>query len=462
MKRLFSILHPLSSILILLGIAGCGATKHENQARGAVDDYRCGDYGRALTKLKPLAANPDENFVLNNARLGSTALAEYDYDEAEAAFLRAYEVINSAGVNKGGRDVAAVLINEKHKVWKGEPFERAMVNFYLGLVYYARHDYENARAAFENSLFKLRDYGESKDSGDQYREAESDFALGYLMLAKAHLRLGNDTQAKKNFERLLELRPKLKGLANVRRNAESNVLLVVDFGYGPKRVNQELEGAILAFSPRPQEAGPIPLPRVRVDGQPVAGPRTPLLDLPPVDLLALAQDKRWQSIDTIRTVKSIVGTGLIAGGAYEASRAANQDNSKDRNRDVGAAAALIGAGLLLKATSQADVRTWEMLPRTCFVVPLRLEPGRHDLAIDFPETPGLRQSWRGIEAPAEGEATYYFRIQPNLQGPYDWPPPAIARTTTPPRGAPAGAPNGAPAGQPQRPPLGAEVTGVVK
>jgi 2-polyprenyl-6-methoxyphenol hydroxylase-like FAD-dependent oxidoreductase len=36
---------------------------------------------------------------------------------------------------------------------------------------------QNARAAFENSLFKLRDYGEDKEvKDDKYREVESDFA----------------------------------------------------------------------------------------------------------------------------------------------------------------------------------------------------------------------------------------------------------------------------------------------
>jgi hypothetical protein len=58
-------------------------------------------------------------------------------------------VINAGGVNSGGRAVAAVWINEKLKIWKGEPYERAMASFYLGLVYYIRHDYGNARAAFE-------------------------------------------------------------------------------------------------------------------------------------------------------------------------------------------------------------------------------------------------------------------------------------------------------------------------
>src|SRR5436309_2660251 len=167
----FSILHPLSSILVFAFLTGCAATKEERQAHRAVEDYLYGNY---------------------------------DLDAAESAFLNAYEVINSTGVNSGGRGAAAAIINEKMKVWKGEPFEKAMVNYYLGLVYYMRHDYENARAAFENSLFKLRDYGESKNKDDEYRKVESDFALGYLMLAKSFQRLGDEQAARKNFDRVVE------------------------------------------------------------------------------------------------------------------------------------------------------------------------------------------------------------------------------------------------------------------
>src|SRR3954464_7968108 len=216
-----SCLLPFAFCLLLA--TGCAATKEERQAKRAVDDYLYGNYDRAASKLKPLADKTDENFVLNNARLGSTTLAEYDLDTAESAFLNAYEVINATGVNSGGRGAAAAIINEKLKVWKGEPFEKAMVNYYLGIVYYMQHDYENARAAFENSLFKLRDYGEGKNKNDEYRSVESDFILGYVMLGKAFQRLGNEEQAHKAFDRAASLNPRLKGLANYRRNDESNV-----------------------------------------------------------------------------------------------------------------------------------------------------------------------------------------------------------------------------------------------
>jgi hypothetical protein len=98
----------------------------------------------------------------------------------------------------------------------------------------------------------------------------------------------------------------------------------------------------------------------------------------------------------------------------------------DNNDAMIAGLAMIGTGLLLKATSQADVRQWEMLPRTTFVLPLRVPPGTHDVTVSFPNAAGLRQTWRGLVVPEQGEATYYMRMQRWTPGPFDWPPPAIA------------------------------------
>jgi tetratricopeptide (TPR) repeat protein len=409
----------LPSALCLLPTAfcllstGCAASRDEREADLAVADFWAGDYRTAELRLEPLAKKPDENFVLNNLRLGLASLADYNLDEAESALLRAYEVINSVGVNDGGRSLGAALVNERIKIWKGEPFERAMANFYLGLVYYMRHDYGNARAAFENALFKLRDYGSGKTEGDEYRDVESDFALGYLMLGRCWQRLGDEDKARKNFDRAVELRRYLAPLADPAMNQASNLLLVVDYGHGPQKITYD--GTIAGFGPRPEQVGLIPPPIVVIDGRPA-----PMNGegRPPVDLLALAQDRRWQDIDTIRAVKSTIGTGLIGVGAFEGLRSRNSSNQL-------AGLGMVAAGALLKASSQADLRQWAMLPRTTFVLPLRVEPGLHDITVQFPDISGLRQTWRGLVVPPEGEATYYFHMQRYNPGPFNWPPPAM-------------------------------------
>jgi tetratricopeptide (TPR) repeat protein len=412
----------LTLVVALAGASltsGCGPSKQQLAVDRAVNDYFVGDYEHAREELRPLAEVTDEDFVLNNLRLGSAALVDYHLDEAEGAFLRAYEVINSVGVNSGGRSLGAVLIDEKIKVWKGEPFERAMANFYLGLIYYMRHDYGNARGAFENALFKLRD-DEGKDKEDEYKEKESNFALGYIMLAKSWQRLGREDLARSNFKRAVELAPYLAPLADYDRNLHSNVLLVVDYGHGPRKVTNE-DGAIAGFSPPPAVEGPMPQPLVIVDGHPVP---TEDVARPPMDLLAMGQDRKWQSIDTIRSIKSVLGTGLQIAGVFEGIRGATGSGSAQR-RDLITGAALFAAGTLLKASSKADIRQWEMLPRTSYVIPLKLDAGTHDIRVEFPG--GVKQTWRNLVAPKEGEeATYYFRMQRWHSEPYDWPPAAIA------------------------------------
>ena len=395
---------------LLLAMTGCAPNKAQIQADRAISDYFVGDYPRAVQRLTPLSAKTDENFVLNNLRLGSAALADYDLDTAEGAFLRAYEVLNSVGVNNGGRTVGAVLVSENIRIWRGEPYERAMANFYLGLVYYMRRDYNNARAAFENALFKLRDYGENAKGGGKYVEQESNFALARVMLARSYQRIGRDDAAAKHFAQVAETRSYLSAAADPKLHAESNVLLVVDFGYGPQKVT-DFDGAVVGFAPTPMQEGAIPPPLVVLDGVPID---VRDVAVPPVDVLALAQDRRWQSIDTVRAVKSALGTGLMIGGVAAGMH---------RESNAEAALALIAAGIILKATSQADVRQWEMVPRSTFVLPLEVQPGTHDVTVDFP---GVRQTWRGLVVPPKGEATYYFRMQKYNSGPYNWPPPAYA------------------------------------
>jgi hypothetical protein len=136
-----------------------------------------------------------------------------------------------------------------------------MASFYLGLIYYIRQDYGNARGAFENALFKLHDFDPAKQSET---DVESNFALASLMLAKSFQHLGREDLARANFDFVRNNNSRLARLADYERNARSNLLLVVDFGYGPRKV-RDFDGAIVGFGPLPQEEGSIPWPIVRID-----------------------------------------------------------------------------------------------------------------------------------------------------------------------------------------------------
>ena len=387
----------------LAGPLGCAASRRNRQAEAGVSAYYAGDFEQAQQLLQPLTEIPDSNYVLNNLRLGEAALTAGDLDAAERAYYRAYETLNSAGVNNAARTAATVLFNEKVRIWLGEPYERAVANFQLGLVYYLKADYANARGAFENSLFKLRRFADEEDAESDFEEQESTFAVAYLMLGRCHQNLGREDLARQSFKRAVELDPSLAAAADPELNAASNVLLVVAWGRGPEKV---AEGSGLRFATSTVGGGRLPRPRVSVDG---LGVEVAERARPTIDTNLMASQRRWQTTDTFRAAKAVAGTGLLYGGLIALDQGARRNNSDAAL--IGVAA--IGLGALLSASSAPDTRQWEMVPRTIYVVPMVVEPGVRDISVALPDAAGsglLVREFRGVPVPSSGEVALYARM----------------------------------------------------
>ena len=395
-----------------IGMTGCGPTKDEITARVGVDSYLSGNFAGAVKNFSKVAEKENENYVLNNLRLGASALATYDFDTAETAYVKAYDILNATKVNDAGREARATWLLESNKVWRGEPYERAIANLQLGMIYYQAHDYGNARGAFENALFKLRDYADPKKP-QTYNEHESDFAVALLMLGRTWMLLHNPDESRRYFDLAVQYRPELRELAHAMGDSNNNVLLYVEFGFGPRKTEEGMDGNALGFFPTPRDIGPPPPMQVTVDRAPrdVSGIARPLFDS-----IVMAQDRRWQKLDTIRKTKSYLGTGLMVAGAGATIYGSDR-------RDGGTAAVGLGmlaVGALLKASAAADVRSWEMVPRCAYVIPMHIDAGKHDITVAFPG--GLNQTWRGLDVPASGETTFYYRMLRWTSGIHTWPP----------------------------------------
>lgn len=411
-----TLLRTTLCLVLAFALVGC-ASGTDRKGERAVRDYYYGDLASARDRLLPLADKTDENYVLNNLRLGSVALLALDLSLAEGAFFKAVEVINAGGVNDPGREFSAYAFNEGLRIWKGEPYERAMASYYLGVVYYLRGDYGNARASFENCLFKLADYGEDPDRPERFRIIESDFALAALMLGRCHVKLGDDELARRNFAAAVRARPDLAPLADVELHRRSNLLLLVDADFGPRKIANE-HGQIIGFLPTLERAGRIDRPAVFVNG--VRYPADELIR-PTVDTIALAERREWRSIDTARAVKDALGKTMVVGGALTTVYGIDRGRS-----DVAAAGlAVMAIGALLSASAKADLRQWEMVPRTVFVIPLELPPGRHTIRVAAPRSAGGRapydQTWVNVFVPETGETALYMRLLPWQNGPFVWP-----------------------------------------
>ena len=67
----------------------------------------------------------------------------------------------------------------------------------------------------------------------------------------------------------------------------------------------------------------------------------------------------------------------MAGGAGAATYGSHR---RDRTAEWAGLGAMV-AGMALSASSQADLRYWEMLPRTVYIIPASLPPGPHTLIV---------------------------------------------------------------------------------
>jgi hypothetical protein len=376
-----------------------------------------GEYGRARADLaKNLEKNKSSReYMYDRMVLTMVDLADGLPQLAEPTANEVFKVLHTRGINDD-KTIAAVVLWEGIKFWKGEPFEQAMMLCYIAQQKAMSGRWDDARAAAVNSLFWLKDFG--KDAANQrksgediareaaqrdqqsqngdyfetgYAAAESNFALGYLLAGAINGVLGKadpdrEAEALEQLAKAVSLDQSLRPVAERLRSGAYNTILVVDYGLGPTKVACGMDGVFTRFEPKAQwPSGSQPL---LVTG---AGPAAESFPVA-CDLNVMAADHMWNNTEDVRAAKSVLGTALLAGGAAAAAF------GHDEAQIVGVAMMALGASM--KATAGADTTHCRIMPQRVYLAPVmvaqpdtRLElqvAGRAEMVLvsmDPPEAP---------------------------------------------------------------------------
>ena len=117
-----------------------------SQAASAYADKQP-DWARPF--MKQLYRDGEWGAVLNFNRLGLAAMEQQQFATARKAFDQAIVRVEAIYADDANAAKARSVFNaEQVKDFKGEPYERAMMYYYRGLLYLQEGDYQNARAAF--------------------------------------------------------------------------------------------------------------------------------------------------------------------------------------------------------------------------------------------------------------------------------------------------------------------------
>src|ERR1043166_8279212 len=167
-----------ASLLAYLPLAACAigqpAVPMGNFVAGQLQPVA--DFAR-----EQVTSGPPENEALVLNVLAQCELLQGDADAAWRHFGTAARIMGNWDVS-GGEEFAAIAGSESSKGYTGDPYEKAMNAFYLGMCYLWRGDPDNARASFKKGI--LAD-GESSD--EKY---QADFTLLFWLAGRMSRRMG--------------------------------------------------------------------------------------------------------------------------------------------------------------------------------------------------------------------------------------------------------------------------------
>jgi len=356
--RAFSLV--LSSVLLAITFTGCAT------APRIVVPYT-GD--PVVDGNANLAVAPERDKALWDYRIAAAALRRGQADEAKAKLDDA--LARSAAALAPSDEAAKsrkLFGREETKPFAGEPYERIMGNYYRGLLYWRDGEPDNARALFRSGLFIDSDTENKTYAGDWV-------LLDYLdgLVSKKLGGDGSDALARARASALAQGRATPPDY-----DASANVLIFTEYGPGPKKYASGEYGELLKFI---VDDSPVASARLSVDGREIP--------LPPYD------DISWQAttrggrvMDHILGNKAVfkqrsetIGDVALVGALGTAAYGRSKDSAN-------VALGLAAIGVLSKITSaatqtQADVRSWDNLPRYLSFGAVRLPPGDYPATLTF-------------------------------------------------------------------------------
>lgn len=370
-------------LAVLLAAAACASPGSGAAARS----WYAGDRDRARSQLEEQLADDEEGRALYLNELGVLALERRDLAEALRLFTEAGQIMGAFG-GSGSDALGAIVGSEASKQWRGDPHERAMNSYYLGIVNYLLGVHDNALAGFKNAIFN--DSGQGEDAYD------CDFAPALFLEGLSYRQLADPDMAERSFAAARQLVPGCPALAQEPRG---NVVVVVDVGRGPSKIAVGSNGEQTRFIA--DAASPAAI-EVLADGA-LQGPTSKA-----GDLYFQATTRGGRDFDSILATKSAVKSGAQVAGIGALLIA------DDLPRKHQGGALLAGAALLLTSLAvdaKADTRHWTSLPNEVQLLRLELPPGTHE--VEIRPSSGWRVAGpvtQTVIVPTQGDALVYQRV----------------------------------------------------
>jgi len=356
---------PTLSVLVLSCLWGCAP-----QPPKTITWNR--DSKEAILAFQKEVVPPtDLNYALCELNRGLLFYNNGDFFHSDSRLANGLKVMDRIREDQG-KETTAVVWDERAKVFKGEPYERAMAYFCRGLCHFNMGDYSGALAAFRSSL--------AADAETRNKETRllEDFTIAHFMAALCYSRLGEPENAEAALRMARAASPDNPFLTSA--SLGHNFIALVGVGNGPYKIGARKWAMVNAPEARIELA---------VDGAVGNEPAEA------VDLLTQAKSQTWGEADSARAARRA--------GKFALSLALS-----------------VATGVNINIEDYEDIRSWRGLSLKYYLFTAAVQPGTHTISLKAFDKKGkeleyYRQTWFDVPAPAEKAPVLCLTSTPYIQ-----------------------------------------------
>ena len=349
----------LPGLALAIVAAGCGPTMTAEVDPGLISDYLADKPQELHSVYEPVVTEGARNQVLHRLRAGLAAMEAGHHALAATTFDEALLTIETIyGDSETAAKARGKFSAEDRKVFRGEPYERAMAYYYRGVLYLMEGDYENARASFRSGFLQ--------DSLAEQEKFRGDFTLLAFLEGWASHCNGNGDLARKAYADAKEQRSEL-----ALPLPKDNVLVLADLGYAPVKWAEGSHKELLKIKANDRSAADPETVTFHAGGSEAR-------KLPNVEsVLWQAQTRGGREFDHVLAGKVKFKEGMTEGAESAAAVAevatsmsaihsimGEQESAMDM-AGLGAISGLLSFGMSQAAEATkptADTRQWDTLP----------------------------------------------------------------------------------------------------
>lgn len=389
-------IRPFLLIFTCAVVAGCAS--YQSKVSGFDNDLRAHRPADAAKLLEPKAEADGDDQVVYLFEYATALQMANQYKESNKAFMKAEDLTEIKDYHSLSRIAGSLLLSQSMIQYKGEDYEKVLIDAMLAVNFLMVGDFENAMAMARRLNDKLYKY--KYEAKRNYEQNPFAYYLTALMFENDR----DPDNAYVQFKKAYELKPSfpylredlIRGARNAHRDDDldnwkkqfpgvqvpnqrntGEIVLIFQQGWGPKK--------------RPNPSFPR-VPKLYPTYSATTWARLEVENGPQelTQVIFSVQDTSIKELDD--QYASLIA--MRAAGI--ATKAVVADQIRQKNELLGALA-WVG----MNAADQADLRQWTSLPATFQIAKVRLTPGKYRVRVVGLNSQGLptgeQDPWREVE-----------------------------------------------------------------